>query len=385
MSTKDKTFRLLQKHLDKQAVGFPATGSGADIRLLKRLFAPDEAQLALHLSYKPTPLAKIIEKAGSEFTAERIEFLLDGMFKKGSIATKEKNGVSHWYLMPLVVGMYEAQLDNFTPEFAADASAYMKDFAFGKSFLAVKPSQMRTIPINKSIPVEHNVATYDQIRAIVQNSPGPFAAFKCVCRAGMAIRHKPCKKTSRLETCLAFGNMASMVLRRKQGREVTRDETLAILQQNEEEGLVLQPANAKQPEFVCSCCGCCCGMLSFQKFLPRPVDFWTSNFYAEVDLETCTHCGRCVSRCQVNAVTLTGPDKKAKINLNRCIGCGLCVPTCPSKSVRLKKREPEMPIPKDEEELYDEIMANKKNAWGQLLMFLKVASKWPVKFGALKT
>jgi Pyruvate/2-oxoacid:ferredoxin oxidoreductase delta subunit len=375
MNENDNMFRLLQRHLDKQAVGFPAVRSGADIRLLKRLFSPEEARLALRLSYKPIPLAKIIENAGRDFSTERIERLLDEMSMKGVIASKKKNGTACWHLIPLIVGMYESQAGNLTPEFMADAGSYMKTFAFGKSFLAVKPSQMRTIPINKSIPVEHNIATYDQIRAIVQNSRGPFAAFKCICREGMAIRQKPCKKTTRLETCLAFGDMAGSILRMKHGHELTRDETLALLQQNEDEGLVLQPANAKQPEFVCSCCGCCCGMLSFQKRLPRPIDFWTSNFYAEVDSKTCIGCGRCVARCQVNAVTPGGAAKKAKINLSRCIGCGLCVPTCPSKSVRLKKRAQEMTIPKDADELYDRIMANKKGAAGQWLTFLKMALK----------
>lgn len=372
MNKEDGIYRLLQQHLDKQAIGFPAARSGADIRFLKRLFSPDEAKVALHLSYKPTPAGRIIERAAHEFSADQTERLLDSMFMKGAIGWKEKNGIGHWYVMPLIVGMYEAQDGNPTLEFLADASAYMTTMAYGKAFLAVKPSQMRTIPINKSLPLEHQVATYDQIRAIVQNSHGPFVALKCICREGKAINNKPCTKTSRQETCLGFGDAAAMVLRRKHGREITRDEVLAILQQNEDDGLVLQPANAQHPEFVCSCCGCCCGMLSFQKFLPHPIDFWTSNFYAEVSIEACLRCGKCVSRCQVNAVTLTGSTGKAKINLNRCIGCGLCVPTCPSNAVRLKKKEHEMSLPKNEEELYDEVMANKKGALGQLHMILKV-------------
>ena len=378
MNEKDKIFRLLQQHLNKQAVGFPATRSGADIRFLKMLFTPDDAKVALYLSYKPAPLEQIAASATSNYSAKQIEQALEGMVAKGDIGWKKKNGVSHWFLMPVVVGMYEAQIGNFTPEFMETAEDYMKTPAFGKSFLSVKPSQLRTIPINKSIPIEHHVATYDQIDAVIQSSPGPFIVIKCICREKARIRNKPCKQTSRMETCLALGDMAAMALRGKVGREITREEALSILRQNEDDGLVLQPANAKQPDFICSCCGCCCGMLSFQKFLPRPVDFWTTNFYAEVDAEACIGCGKCIKRCQVNAVTLTGnrkKGKKAKINLNRCIGCGLCVPTCPSKSMRLKKRETGMTIPKDGEELYGRIMANKKSAAGQLLTLLKMLLK----------
>jgi Na+-translocating ferredoxin:NAD+ oxidoreductase subunit B len=375
MSDEHGIYRALQQNLDCQAVAFPATGSGADIRLLKRLFSPDEARIASRMSYKPASLEQIVEKVGADFSAEETERLLNSMFMKGGIGWKKKDGVDCWHVMPLVVGMYEAQGGRPSPAFLADADAYMKTMAFGKSFLGVKPSQMRTIPVNKSIPVEHHVATYDQIREIVKNSPGPFVALKCICRETMAMRGKPCKKTSRMETCMGFGNVASTVLRRKQGREVDRDEALAILQTNEDDGLVLQPANAKKPEFVCSCCGCCCGMLSFQKFLPHPVDFWTTNFYAEVATESCSSCRKCSSRCQVGAVTMTGPDEKATINLSRCIGCGLCVPTCPSKSIRLKKKETEAVLPEDEEALYDKIMENKPNAFGRFRTLMKVALK----------
>ena len=373
MNADDTIYRSLQKHLDKQAVGFPAAWSGAEIRLLKRLFAPDEAKLALHLTYKYEPTGTIVERAAREFPAEQSQSMLDSMLMKGAIGWKEKNGTAHWCVLPLVVGMYEGQDGDPSREFLEDAAAYFKTLSFGAAFLAIEPSQLRTIPIAISIPVEHPVATYDQIRTIVRDSPGPFVVVPCICRRSKAMKKKPCAKTSREETCLAFGDMAKMVLRRKHGREVTRDDVLAILRQNEDDGLVLQPANARQPEFVCSCCGCCCGMLSYQKFLPHPVEFWSSNYTAEVSAEACSHCGTCVSRCQVGAVTLTGPSGEAKINLSRCIGCGLCVPTCPSGAVRLKKKDAETVPPANEEDLYDEVMANKKGALGQFQTLLKAA------------
>lgn len=368
-----KVYRRLQRHLDRQAVGFPAAWSGADIRLLERLFSPDEAQLALHLCYKPLPGAEIVERAAAEFPAAETGRLLESMFAKGAIAWKEKDGIGHWYLVPLVVGMYENQDGDPSPKFLHDARAYFKTLGYSASFLAVKPSQMRTIPIGKSVSVEHPIATYDQIRSVVDASPGPFVVLPCICRRSKAMRNKPCAKTSREETCLAFGDLARMVLRRKHCREVSRDEVLAILQRNEEDGLVLQPANARQPEFVCSCCGCCCGMLSYQKLLPHPVDFWASTYLAEVSPAACSQCGTCGTRCQVGAVALDGPSGEARIDPGRCIGCGLCVPTCPSEAIRLIRKESEPPPPVNEEDLYDQVMANKKGALAQLKILVKVA------------
>jgi ferredoxin len=372
VADQDQIYRRLQQHLDQQPVGFPATWSHADLRFLRRMFTPDEAKVTLHLSHQPAPENAIVEQTAAEFSAGQTRELLNSMFKKGSVGWKEKGGVDHWYVLPMVVGMFEAQDGEPTPDFLADADAYMKTLGYGASLLAVSPPQMRTIPINQSIPVEHNVATYDQIRALVEESRGPFVVIKCICRQRMALKRKPCKQTTRLETCLGFRDMAAMLLRRGHGREVTRDEVLAILRQNEDDGLVLQPANARHPEFVCSCCGCCCGMLSMQKLLPHPVDFWTSNFRAEVDSAVCSHCGKCVSRCQVNAVTLPRAKGPARINASRCIGCGLCISTCPSQAVHLSKRVPETIPPETEEDLYAEIAAKKKGPWARRRMLAKV-------------
>jgi len=366
-------YRQLQKHLNRQPVGFPATRSGADLQLLKRLFTVDEARLAQHLTHRPEALPVILDRLPPGDPHEPVEAQLEDMFMKGAIGCKERDGARAWYLMPLVVGMFEAQLGKLTRRFALEASRYMQTLSYGRSLLAASPSQMRTIPINKSIPVGRSVATYDHMRGLLDTSAGPFVVLPCICRKLKAMQQKPCKQTSRTESCLAVGETATMVLKRGVGRAVTRDEALEILTQGENEGLVLQPSNTQRAEFVCSCCGCCCGMLGMQMLLPRPVDFWTSNFYATVHADDCLRCGKCVDRCQVGAVSLPKPEGPAAINRRRCIGCGLCVPTCPTTAMRLvEKEQPALP-PADEEALYERIQANKKSAVGEVIMLLKIA------------
>lgn len=365
-------YRLLQKHLDRQAVGFPATRSGSEIRFLKRMFTPEEAGLALHLSYRPSSLQAIMLTASGEYTEERTVQLLESMLMKGAIGFKKRENEDYWFVLPMVIGMFEAQDGYPTVDFLKDAGKYMSTIAFGKSILATEPSQMRTIPINVSISPEHTVATYDQINLLVENSVGPFVVLPCICRESRAIQGEVCEVTSRTETCFGMGSMAAMVLHRGHGREVSREEALSILKQNQDDGLVLQPSNAQQPEFICSCCGCCCGMLKMQKMLPHPIDFWVTSFQAEVNSDICTGCGLCVKRCQVDAVVLKGSPKKAVIVKTRCIGCGLCVPTCPADAIRLIPKEHETVPPMTEEELNDTIMSNKKSAMGRFLMFLKI-------------
>ena len=52
-------YRRLQKHIDNMPVGFPATESGVELRILKRLFTPEEAEVGLLLSAVPEDLERI--------------------------------------------------------------------------------------------------------------------------------------------------------------------------------------------------------------------------------------------------------------------------------------------------------------------------------------
>ena len=374
--TKATVYRQLQRHLDQHPVGFPATKSGEDLKLLEQLFTPVEARLALHLSHKPQPTATIAANAAATFPEAEVEPLLHTMFMKGAIARKEKEGVTYWHTLPLVIGMYELQDGNPSRRFLITAGAYMNTLEYKRSLLAAAPSQMRTIPVNKSIQAAHQVAPYDQIRAIIAEAPGPFVILNCICRTSAQMRRKPCRMTTRSETCLAMGDTAAMVLRRQHGREISREEALEILTHNEKDGLVLQPSGVKKPEFVCSCCGCCCGMLGMQKQLPHPLDFWTTSYHAEARFSNCTGCGACIKRCQVGALVLAGSQPKVSIDLNRCIGCGLCVSVCAQEALRLVKNDQQPEIPEDEEHLHETIRENKKGTLAQWLMLAKLGLGW---------
>src|SRR5210317_1872333 len=83
----------LQKHLDRQAVGFPATRSGAEIKILKHIFSPEEAEIACCLSYKFEPLKTIVSRAGHRVNSSgELEKSLDRIQKKGGIESRIKNG-----------------------------------------------------------------------------------------------------------------------------------------------------------------------------------------------------------------------------------------------------------------------------------------------------
>ena len=339
MAQNDQAYIKLQKHLDNQAVGFPATKTGVEIRILKHIFAPEEAEIASLLSYKFEPLKIIYSRVEHLVESpEELEKILDRIQKKGGIEFKIKNGKKHYCNAPLVVGMYEFQLDRLTPEFIKDFNDYTSDKRFGIEFLSTELPQMRTIPVAKSIHPQHNVSTFDEVTTLLQQAEEPFVIIECICRKKKAIEGETCDATDRKETCLAIGSMARMVLLSDTGREITRDEAMSIIEQNQKQGLVLQPSNTEKAEFICSCCGCCCGMLGAHKNIPKPLDFWASNFHAVVDTNTCEGCGTCEEWCQVGAVSVSENKQQAVVDLNRCLGCGVCVSNCPTESISLLKK-----------------------------------------------
>ncbi len=372
MEQENQVYVKLQKHLNKQAVGFPATRSGAEIKLLKHIFTPDEAEIACCLSHKFEPLETIFSRTGHRVDSPaKMGQGLDAIQKKGGIESKIKNGQMHYCNAPLVVGMYEYQISRLTPEFVKDFNDYTLNRKFGIEFLGTKLPQMRTIPVAKSIQPQHNVSTFDEVLTLLQQAEEPFAIHECICRKKKSIEGCTCKVTERKETCLSIGPMARMALTAGAGREVTREEALAIIEENQKQGLVLQPSNTQKAAFICSCCGCCCGMLGILQDLPKPLDFWVANFYADVDSDTCQGCGACVKRCQVGAVSVAAKKQPAVVNRDRCVGCGVCVPTCPTKSIKLFKKPAEVKPPQTREDLHDIMTAGRKGH----LEKLKLAGK----------
>jgi electron transport complex protein RnfB len=380
MSVNDQVYRRLQKHLDSQTMRFPALRSGADLRLLKHIFDPEEARIARELSYKFESLEDIHERLkGSVTSVDDLRIMLDRMVQKGGIGYTERQGMSFYRNLPLVVGMYEANIHRLTPEFLADFGDFKEKamFSYGLSFISTKPPQFRTIPVEQSITTEPYVARYDELRSLIEQTEGPIVVTQCICRLARRMGGDPCKKTTRSEVCVVLDNSARLCIKKGIGRQINREEALEIARQNEKEGLILNTSNAQKPEFICGCCGCCCGFVCDLAKMPRPAQFFPHNYFAEIDRDLCVGCGTCSERCQMDAVKAGNKQETASIDLYRCIGCGTCVPTCGRNAIRLMKRRKEVVPPETDDDLYDNIMANRRGTLLSLLRVLRTLLKNP--------
>jgi hypothetical protein len=252
----DTVYRELQQHLDHMPVPYPASESGVEIRILKQLFTPEEARVALCLSALPEPAQTIHRRTRHAMSLEQLVEALERMAEKGSIQkVRDKRG-PRYGKAPLVLGMYEAQVNRLTPELERDVRAYFDEAFTPAIHTAGRTPQIRTVPVHKSIEVERAVASYDDIREYVKASPGPFAALNCICRQGKDLTGEPCRQTKERQNCLMIGVAATAMIEKRGARPVSKPEMLELLEQADREGLVLQPQNAREPLFVCCCCGC---------------------------------------------------------------------------------------------------------------------------------
>ena len=152
MEKTDQVYVNLQKHLNAQAVGFPATRSGVEINLLKHIFTPAEAEIVSFINYRFQPLHSIYSSVEHLVESpEELEAHLDNIQKKGGIEFRTINGEKQYCTAPLVVGMYEFQLERLTPEFIRDFKAYTSDRNFAIEFLSTESESAEDRVAKKNI------------------------------------------------------------------------------------------------------------------------------------------------------------------------------------------------------------------------------------------
>jgi len=351
----DDVYRKLQQYLDTLPIDHPETESGVEIRILKHLYTPEEAEIALKL--KPIPqeaknLFRPFKKKG--WTLEQFSNKLLKMAKKGSINwIKGEEGINYFGIVPFVLGSFDYQIDMLTKEFAEEFDQYL-DEKYVSAMLENGVFQIRTIPIEKSVPIEYNISNYDELKSIIDNINTIFYLSPCICRQSKEVQGKACNHP--IETCLTFGKGTRFLL--DQGREVSKEEALDVLRQAQDMGLALCTGNSQDPEMICCCCGCSCLVLENLKKFENPAQYINSNYYVSLNEELCSGCGECITSCHMDANKIN-ENGVAEVNLGNCLGCGVCIPKCPENARKLVKKQEESIPPKDFFEMYQAIGKNK--------------------------
>ncbi len=237
-------FERLAEHLDNLPGGYPRTENGVEMRILRRLFTPEEAKLAVHLTLIPEEPRVVARRA--KIPAKEVSQRLEEMAKAGLITGLYPKNKSPLYMaQQFLVGVWESQVNRLSRELIQEFEEYLPSY----TEQSIRPGvpQLRTIPVGKSIGTKTEVMLYERAEELVR-AHKTFAVANCICRQEKRIMGKPCEKPE--ESCLSFGMAARIMIRSDRGRAISMEETLEILRRAEEAGLVLQPSNSKKAPFI---------------------------------------------------------------------------------------------------------------------------------------
>jgi H+/Na+-translocating ferredoxin:NAD+ oxidoreductase subunit B len=330
----DELYKRLAARLDQLPHGFPPTESGVELRILRRIFSPAHAELALRLMPIPETAEAIAVRLAQP--VEELRSTLDAMVRQGEIMAMPVRGEKAYGLAPFVIGIYEFQLPRMDAELAGMVEEYLPTLL--RTVGGAKPALARVIPVNSRIDAQAQVLAFEDIRALIAAARS-FNLQPCICRTEKAVLGQPCSHP--IETCLLFSAQEDAydgTLPSGYGRRVSRDEALAVVDLAEREGLVHCTYNVrKEHMFVCNCCSCCCGFLRAVKDFEAPHMLVRSNWVSAIDPDVCTACGACAApRCPMDAVA--EHDGAFAVDEGRCIGCGVCTTACPTAAVTLRPR-----------------------------------------------
>jgi ferredoxin len=278
--------------------------------------------------------------------------VLDELAGRAMLVDIEHNGRSVYVLPPPMAGFFEFSLMRTRGDLDQKVLSELfheylnKEEDFVKSLFTGGETQLGRVFVHEPVLSSENalhVLDYERASEVIRTARH-IGVGLCYCRHKMQHLGQACDAP--LEICLTFGASAASLIKHGHARRIESAEGMDLLAQAYAHDLVQFGENVQRGVgFICNCCGCCCeAMTAARRFaFLQPVH--TTNFLPEVRAETCKGCGKCVSVCPVEAMSLVSANdparrrrKMAVLNEEICLGCGVCVRNCPTASLRLRSR-----------------------------------------------
>jgi len=319
-------------------------------QILKMLFSEKAAELVSLLPIKPFT----VEKASRIWKMDiaSAQKALDELAGQAILVDIEQNGESVYTLPPPMAGFFEFSLmrvrDDIDQKLLSELFyQYLNvEEDFIRDLFTRGETQLGRVFVHEPVLSNENalhVIDYERATEIIKTA-SHMAIGTCYCRHKMYHMDKACNAP--MEICMTFNTVAASLIKHGHARKAESGEGLALLQQAYENNLVQFGENVRERvNFICNCCGCCCeAMIAARHFaILNPVH--TTNFIPKINDESCNGCGKCVTVCPVEAMSLVSANnpQRAKMKLARleedlCLGCGLCVRSCPEDSIHLEAR-----------------------------------------------
>jgi len=336
---------------------------------VKAFYSPEEARLLTGVPFKNTDLEALAEMKGMD--PGDLGRRLDELALRGAVWRSEKRGRVRYKLNDsfftfLRGPFWSTDPDEGTRATAGPLNRYFKD-GFMDQFAEAHTKGLRAIPVHKTVEDPRRILPYEDVVHYVE-SQDYCTVSNCPCRQRKSLDPDSSVCDHPMEVCLHFGTLGHYIVENGLGREITKEETLEILEQCAESGLVHAISNWQEgADTICNCCSCCCLFFEAYHVLKHQKSHDVSNYRVRTNPETCKACGLCVKRCPMDALSLQESEratnkkgKAAVLKPELCLGCGVCVYKCPTQSLILERREEETPPPRDAREWMERWYRDKK-------------------------
>lgn len=310
-------------------------------KILEIIVTEEEAVFLAKLSMNPfqETLDRICSKTGMEL--DKAEAMLERLADKGMVYARKKDGRKKYARLPMFPGWAELQLmkggyDAKSKKMAQLFHAYQHEGFSEKSLRLVNEPIMRTIVVGEHVPAGQAIRPYENVKELILSKKQK-GLTTCFCRHEKELIGKECGRPK--DVCMTLGPFSDYLIERGYARAASDEEMLEALDRSEEAGLVHICDNISEKiNFVCNCCGCCCGILeSINKYnLPGVVA--NSEYIIKHDPDNCIDCGDCVGRCQLHALKMDEDNQELEVELKRCIGCASCIRACEQNALTMERR-----------------------------------------------
>ncbi len=339
-------YAKLRALLNTYSVG---TGNESEdsIDYLMMLFTEQDAQNYLAMPFgRIFSAADYAEQAGLQ--EDECTQICDDLATRGLLYRVVRSGRALYHHIPIVLGNFEYNVNNFfdpgwTPTFL---SSWLAPVMQENTLLRAGSPIEYAIPCDESVVADDQILALDDYQKIVERYD-TIVVIPCQCRTVFMAANGHTEQFPDdelrdavspvcghpMETCMAFGEEAEYALWSGRGRQIDKEEALSILKRSVDAGMILQNMYTKNSEFICSCHGDCCGVLSSYiavgpEVAAKSVAYkFTSNYTLQYDRDACVQCGACVERCPMFAISMDDTNHPTVNAL--CMRCGQCGMVCP--------------------------------------------------------